>query len=76
MELSHIVVDELTDVTGQRRARYGVGAGGAVLIRPDGYIAWRATGPAPTRPPPWSPPSATSSAADRTRPTQRESAGV
>ncbi len=24
---------------------YGVGAEGAALVRPDGFVAWRATGP-------------------------------
>ena len=24
---------------------YGIGAGGAALVRPDGFVAWRATGP-------------------------------
>ncbi|MEV0235362.1 FAD-dependent oxidoreductase [Nonomuraea sp. NPDC050786] len=27
-------------------ARHGIGAGGAVLVRPDGFVAWRSTGPA------------------------------
>ncbi|MGN9838346.1 FAD-dependent oxidoreductase [Nonomuraea sp. H19] len=26
--------------------RHGIGAGGAVLVRPDGFVAWRSTGPA------------------------------
>ncbi len=26
--------------------RYGVGAGGAVLVRPDGHVAWRSPTPA------------------------------
>jgi hypothetical protein len=25
---------------------YGVGSSGAVLVRPDGFVAWRAAGPA------------------------------
>ncbi|MFG1942315.1 FAD-dependent monooxygenase [Nonomuraea sp. NPDC048826] len=45
--LSRIVIDdELVDVKGEWRARYGVSVGGAVLVRPDGYVAWRAPGPA------------------------------
>ncbi|WP_405020617.1 FAD-dependent monooxygenase [Kitasatospora sp. NBC_00070] len=28
-------------------AAYGVNAGGAVLVRPDGFVAWRAEGPLP-----------------------------
>ncbi|MDA0635635.1 hypothetical protein OUY22_19625 [Nonomuraea sp. MCN248] len=46
--LSRIVLgDDVVDVEGAWRSRYGVGAGGAVLVRPDGYVAWRATGPDP-----------------------------
>ncbi|MFC5817528.1 aromatic-ring hydroxylase C-terminal domain-containing protein [Nonomuraea harbinensis] len=46
--LSRVVLgDDAVDVKGEWRSRYGVGAGGAVLVRPDGYVAWRATGPAP-----------------------------
>jgi 2-polyprenyl-6-methoxyphenol hydroxylase-like FAD-dependent oxidoreductase len=33
--------DEVADVDGQWHATYGVEAGGAVLVRPDGYIGWR-----------------------------------
>jgi 2-polyprenyl-6-methoxyphenol hydroxylase-like FAD-dependent oxidoreductase len=33
--------DELADVDGQWHETYGVEPGGAVLVRPDGYIAWR-----------------------------------
>ncbi|SEG58802.1 2-polyprenyl-6-methoxyphenol hydroxylase [Nonomuraea solani] len=36
-----LVNDELMDVEGVFRERYGVGGGGAVLVRPDGYVAWR-----------------------------------
>ena len=35
------VYAEGTDVTGDIAAAYGIGPGGATLIRPDGYIAWR-----------------------------------
>ncbi|MFI6709939.1 FAD-dependent monooxygenase [Nonomuraea sp. NPDC050478] len=46
--LSRVVLGhDAVDVKGEWRSRYGVGAGGAVLVRPDGYVAWRATGPAP-----------------------------
>ncbi|MEV0199145.1 FAD-dependent monooxygenase [Nonomuraea sp. NPDC050691] len=42
IQLTRIVVgDELTDVEGVFGKRYGVGEGGAVLVRPDGYVAWR-----------------------------------
>jgi putative polyketide hydroxylase len=33
---------DLLDMTGKWAERYGVTAAGAVLLRPDGYIAWRA----------------------------------
>jgi aklavinone 12-hydroxylase len=33
---------DLLDVSGKWTERYGVTAAGAVLLRPDGYIAWRA----------------------------------
>ncbi|KNB51255.1 FAD-dependent monooxygenase [Streptomyces caatingaensis] len=32
---------ELTDAEGRWATSYGVSAGGAVLVRPDGFIAWR-----------------------------------
>ena len=31
---------ELGDPTGELVARYGLGDRGAVLVRPDGYVAW------------------------------------
>jgi 2-polyprenyl-6-methoxyphenol hydroxylase-like FAD-dependent oxidoreductase len=36
---------ELADVDGCWQARYGVGADGAVLIRPDGYVGWLCEAP-------------------------------
>jgi FAD binding domain len=33
---------ELTDPDARFRAAYGISPGGAVLVRPDGFIAWRA----------------------------------
>ncbi|MEV4562994.1 FAD-dependent monooxygenase [Nonomuraea sp. NPDC049419] len=36
-----LVGDELVDVEGRFMERYGVREGGAVLVRPDGYVAWR-----------------------------------
>nr|SBO92837.1 Polyketide hydroxylase WhiE VIII [Nonomuraea gerenzanensis] len=39
------VDDELLDVEGCFEERYGVRGGGAVLVRPDGYVAWRSPGP-------------------------------
>ncbi|TYB67070.1 FAD-binding protein [Nonomuraea sp. PA05] len=38
------VDDELLDVEGRFEERYGVSGGGAVLVRPDGYVAWRSPG--------------------------------
>jgi hypothetical protein len=35
-------VGDLADVHGRWEEVFGVGAGGAVLIRPDGFVAWRA----------------------------------
>ena len=32
---------ELTDETGELGHGYRLGASGAVLVRPDGYVAWR-----------------------------------
>jgi putative polyketide hydroxylase len=32
---------EGADVTGEFAAAYGIAGGGAALVRPDGYIAWR-----------------------------------
>ena len=32
---------DLADPEGQFRSTYGVEDGGAVLVRPDGYVAWR-----------------------------------
>ncbi|MFI6319976.1 FAD-dependent monooxygenase [Nonomuraea sp. NPDC050556] len=37
----HRLGGELRDVQGTWAARYGVTSGGAVLVRPDGYMAWR-----------------------------------
>ncbi|KAB8197293.1 FAD-binding protein [Nonomuraea phyllanthi] len=46
--LTRVVVDEeLMDVEGRFRERYGVSGGGAVLVRPDGYVAWRSPHPDP-----------------------------
>ena len=35
---------DLTDVEGKWRERYGVRDTGAVLVRPDGFVAWRTEG--------------------------------
>ncbi len=34
---------ELDDPTGEVARRYGLASGGAVLVRPDGHVAWRTT---------------------------------
>ena len=36
---------ELTDRSGQFETAYGTGQAGAVLVRPDGFVAWRASAP-------------------------------
>lgn len=36
-----VVGDKLADPEGQWHRAYGVEPGGAVLVRPDGYVAWR-----------------------------------
>jgi putative polyketide hydroxylase len=33
---------ELFDTSGRFETLYGIGSGGAILVRPDGYVAWRA----------------------------------
>jgi hypothetical protein len=38
---------EVEDPAGRFAEAYGVEPGGATLIRPDGFVAWRARGPAP-----------------------------
>ena len=38
---AHKIGDELQDPIGAWHTRYGLEAGGAVLIRPDSVIAWR-----------------------------------
>ena len=35
------VYQEGTGIAGEFAAAYGIAAGGAALVRPDGYIAWR-----------------------------------
>ena len=37
---------ELANVSGEWRAKYGIDGDGAVLVRPNGHIAWRSTGAA------------------------------
>ncbi len=39
---------DVADPAGQAATRYGIGSAGSSLIRPDGFVAWRASGaPAP-----------------------------
>ncbi|NBE94156.1 FAD-binding protein [Nonomuraea sp. KC401] len=46
VQLTRLLVDvELMDVEGRFHEAYGVNRGGAVLVRPDGYVAWRSPGP-------------------------------
>ncbi|MGN9838493.1 FAD-dependent monooxygenase [Nonomuraea sp. H19] len=46
VRLTRLLVDEeLMDVDGRFRERYGISGGGAVLVRPDGYVAWRTQEP-------------------------------
>jgi hypothetical protein len=40
---SHVIGGDLVDVENTFKARFGLTDTGAVLVRPDGYIAWRAT---------------------------------
>ena len=37
----HVIGDDLVDSEGKWGAAYGVEDSGAVLVRPDGYVAWR-----------------------------------
>lgn len=37
----HVIGDGLVDVEGTFHDRFGIGDTGAVLVRPDGFIAWR-----------------------------------
>ncbi len=41
------VGDDLVDDLGRFEALYGTGTAGAALIRPDGFVAWRAAAPSP-----------------------------
>ncbi|WP_320065184.1 FAD-dependent oxidoreductase [Micromonospora sp. RTGN7] len=43
--LAYRIGTDLTDVEGVWESRYGCSADGAVLLRPDGYVAWRGGGP-------------------------------
>ena len=40
---------DLPDPDGSLALRYGVGAHGAVLVRPDGFVAWQTTSPSGAR---------------------------
>ena len=43
------VGDDVIDPSGRVEAAYGTGPDGAVLVRPDGFVAWRATAPHPAQ---------------------------
>lgn len=43
--LAHRIGAGVGDPDGRRTAAYGVAADGATLVRPDGFVAWRSTGP-------------------------------
>ena len=36
---------DFSDIAGSFSAAYGLGTDGAVLVRPDGFVSWRARGP-------------------------------
>ena len=40
---THRIGADVSDAAGGFEAVYGTGAAGAVLVRPDGFIAWRAS---------------------------------
>jgi hypothetical protein len=40
---------DLPDPDGSLALRYGVGARGAILVRPDGFVAWQAPSPSGDR---------------------------
>ncbi|TDH55031.1 2,4-dichlorophenol 6-monooxygenase [Mycobacterium eburneum] len=46
---THIDAATAPDAAAQFRIAYGLGPGGAALIRPDGYVAWRARTPPTSR---------------------------
>ncbi|WMX44546.1 FAD-dependent monooxygenase [Streptomyces roseicoloratus] len=46
LDVYRIGGDFVTDPAGDWASRYGVDADGAVLVRPDGYVAWRSAGAA------------------------------
>jgi FAD binding domain len=45
---THVIgpAEPLVDETGECAALYGIGPEGAVLVRPDGHVAWRTQAPA------------------------------
>ncbi|MEV5341630.1 FAD-dependent monooxygenase [Streptomyces sp. NPDC052676] len=46
LDVHRIGGDDVTDPAGDWARRYGVGSDGAVLVRPDGFVAWRSPGAA------------------------------
>ena len=47
VRVSTHVVDDVIDPSGRFGTLYGTGSAGAALVRPDGFVAWRATGGKP-----------------------------
>jgi 2-polyprenyl-6-methoxyphenol hydroxylase-like FAD-dependent oxidoreductase len=41
----YCVGEDFTDAEGRFETLYGTGPGGAVLVRPDGFVAWRSSAP-------------------------------
>jgi hypothetical protein len=42
LDVHRVGVDGLTDPTGEFLPAFGIDSTGAVLVRPDGFVAWRA----------------------------------
>ncbi len=42
---AYCVGEDVTDADGRFETLYGTGPGGAVLVRPDGFVAWRSSTP-------------------------------
>jgi hypothetical protein len=42
---AYCVGEDVTDADGKFETLYGTGPGGAVLVRPDGFVAWRSSTP-------------------------------
>jgi putative polyketide hydroxylase len=42
LDVHRVGADGLTDPTGEFLSAFGIDSRGAVLVRPDGFVAWRA----------------------------------